>query len=526
MTGIANTSIIAVFSIITAVALICTALFAGAAGAQFFPVTPFGYGGFDGFGYPGLDGFYGSPFGMPAFGSPLMPFGLPGFSTPQVPYGAPSLAIPQVPYSMPSFAGPQTQLPISTPPYAAQQPQVPISQPVATAGTAGMFTIPGLEGLQGFMPGENKLSLAVIPVTQQNNQLGFQVIGFAISSPGSSQAVVYSLSQPLAGVIDPTQNTLQVDLSNLASSINQAGAISSDQLYNTIRSSPQVIIIDVDMAYQGAQGTQTIFSVNSVSIIPPDGRMQAFQMQQPTQLIIDSQSMRIYMVAFPQMISSFVNYYGASFPQVLPIVYAQPIPILAPIFVPFLQPFPIFFSSFVGFNPFFFGDGFVSFFNRGSFHGNFPIHDRDFGARAFSQIAGVRGIGATGIAQGIGQGGRFTQPGVGATSLANIGAQGIAQGGRFTGPSGLASARAPGVSAGSSAGPQSGIASVRAPGVSIGSSAAPATGFANVRAPGVSIGSGAGMPSFASGLQAPSGFANVRAPGASIGSSAGMPSIS
>ena len=59
------------------------------------------------------------------------------------------------------------------------------------------------------------------------------------------------------------------------------------------------------MTYQSAQGTQAIFNVNSVSIIPPDGKMQAFQMQQPTQLIIDSQSMRIYMVAFPQMVSAF-----------------------------------------------------------------------------------------------------------------------------------------------------------------------------------------------------------------------------
>jgi hypothetical protein len=463
----------------------CSTLFAGMAGAQFFPM-PFGY---DGYGYPGIDGFYGMPFGTPAFGGA------------QIPYGLPSYGGLQTPYVMPSFADPQTQVPISAPSYAVQQPQVPYSQPVSTAGSPGMFTIPGLEGLQGFVPGENKLSLAVIPVTQQNNMLGFQVIGFAISSPGSSQAVVYSLITPLAGVIDPTQNTLQVDLSNLASGISQAGAISSDQVYNTIRSGPQVIVIDVDMTYQGTQGTQTIFNVNSVAIIPPDGRMQAFSMQQPTQLIIDSQSMRIYMVAFPQMISTFVNYYGASYPQVLPIVYAQPIPILAPIFVPFLQPFPIFFSSFVSFNPFFFGDGFVSFFNRGSFHGNFPIHDRDFGARAFSQIAGGRGIGAAGISQGIAQGGRFTQPGVGATSLANIGAQG----GRFAQPSGIASARAPGVSIGSGAGTQS--------------------GFANVRAPGVSLGSGAGTPSFTSGIQSPGGFANVRAPGVSIGSGAGTPSF-
>jgi hypothetical protein len=394
-----------------------------------------------------------------------------------------------------------------------------------------MLTIPGLEGLQGFMPGENKLSLAVIPVSQQNGQLGFQVIGFAISSPGSSQAAVYALSSALPGVIDPTQNTLQVDLTNLASSISQAGAISGDQVYSTIRSSTKVIVIDVDMTYQDAQGTQAIFNVNSVSIIPPDGKMQAFQMQQPTQLIIDSQSMRIYMVAFPQMVNAFNNLYGAIYADVLPIIYAQPIPILAPIFVPYLQPFPIFFSSFIGFNPFFFGSGFVSFFDRAGFQGNFPIRDRDFGVRAFNQIHGGRGIGGAGIAQGIGQGGRFTQPGLGASTLANIGVPG----GRFTQPSGIASARTPGVSTISGAGLQSGFANVRAPGVSIGSGAAPAAGFANVRAPGVSLGSSAAPAAGFANVRAPgvsigsgaglqSGFANVRAPGVSLGSGTGMSS--
>jgi hypothetical protein len=282
----------------------------------------------------------------------------------------------------------------------------------------------------------------------------------------------------MAGIIDPSQNTLQVDLSNIETAVNEAGFIDSSQVYDSIRSDPKVLVIDVDMSYQGAQGSQTIFNVNSVSIIPPDGRMQAFQMQQPTQLIIDSQTMRLYMVAFPQMIDAFSGYYGAAYSQVLPIVYAQPIPVLAPIFVPFLQPFPIFFTNFVSFNPFFFGDGFTSFFSFNSFNGRFPIHDRVFGQNVFNkfnQFAGARGIGTAGINQGFAQGGRFMQP------------------------SGLANAGAPGVSATSGAGTQAGFANVRAPGVSIGSGAGTQSGFANVNAPGVSIGSGTGRPSFAAG---------------------------
>ncbi len=84
MTRITCTSIIAVFGIVIAVSIMCTALFAGVAGAQFFPSTPFGYGGYDGFGYdgfgyPGIDGLYGMPFDAP-FGTP---FGTPAFGGPQ-----------------------------------------------------------------------------------------------------------------------------------------------------------------------------------------------------------------------------------------------------------------------------------------------------------------------------------------------------------------------------------------------------------------------------------------------------------
>jgi hypothetical protein len=254
----------------------------------------------------------------------------------------------------------------------------------------GSLAIPGMEGLQGFEPGENIMSLAVIPVSQQNDQLYFEVIGFAVTSPLSGQSVVYSMGTPLAGVIDPAANTMQVDLSNIATAISQAGYIDSSQVFNTMRTDPRVVIIEVDMSYQGFQESRTIFLVNSVSIIPPDGRMQAFTLQQPTQLIIDAQSMRIYMVAFPQMITVINNYYGASYPQVLPIVYAQPIPILPPIFVPYIEPVPIFLPSFVSFNPFFFGDGFRPFFHHG-FHGGFPIHDRFFWRQGLNDFDRFRG---------------------------------------------------------------------------------------------------------------------------------------
>jgi hypothetical protein len=426
-------NVIAALSIVVIIAMFCSTLFSGMADAQLFPMpVPFGY---DGFGVPGYDGFgvpvYGG-YGLPAYGGYGMPaaYGMPAYYSQQMPYGQP------IPYGQ--------QMPVS------QQTPYTGGNVAPAAGGAGFLSISGLEGLQGFMAGTNRMSLAVMPVSQQGNQLGFQVIGFAISSPDTGTATVYALKTPLAGVIDPSQNTLQVDLTNLDSAIQQAGYINSNQVYDTIRTDPKVVVIDIDMAYQGIQGSQTIFNVNAVSIIPPDGKMQAFSMQQPTQLIIDTQTMRLYMVAFPQMVSTLSSYYGASFTQVLPIVYAQPIPILAPVFVPFLTPFPIFFSSFIGFNPFFFGSGFVSFFNFDRFHGRFPIHDREFGRSEFNEFRrGVAGVGAGGkigapnvpslqkpgnIGAGIGAGGKIGVPSMPSLQKpGNIGA-GIGAGNRIGTP--------------------------------------------------------------------------------------------
>ncbi len=420
-------NILAALSIAVIIAMLCSTLFSGVAGAQLLPMSvPFGY---DGYGIPAYGG-YGIPaysgYDMPAYGGYGMPaaYGMPAYNDQQMPYGQQMPITQQTPYTGGNAA--------------------------PAASDTGLLSIPGLEGLKGFTAGTNRMSLAVIPVSQQGNQLGFQVIGFAISSPDSGTAAVYALKTPLAGVIDPSQNTLQVDLTNLDSAIQQAGYINSNQVYDTIRTDPKVVVIDVDMAYQGAQGSQATFNVNAVSIIPPDGKMQAFTMQQPTQLIIDAQSMRLYMVAFPQMVSTLSSYYGASYPQVLPIVYAQPIPILAPVFVPFLTPFPIFFSSFIGFNPFFFGSGFVSFFDFDRFNGRFPIHDRDFGRNEFNEFRrGVTGIGAGGkigapnvpsleragnIGAGIGAGGKIGTPNVPSLERqGNIGA-GIGAGNRIGTP--------------------------------------------------------------------------------------------
>jgi uncharacterized membrane protein YgcG len=116
---------------------------------------------------------------------------------------------------------------------------------------------------------------------------------------------------------------------------------------------------------------QTIFNVKSVDIVPPDGKMMTYSMQQPTQLILDLQAKRLILVSFPEMTQTISNYYGVTYPQVEPVVYSQPILITPPIYVPYLRPIPIFYTGFVGFQPFFFDAHFRRFFDRGQ------VFDRD-----------------------------------------------------------------------------------------------------------------------------------------------------
>ena len=111
----------------------------------------------------------------------------------------------------------------------------------------------------------------------------FQVVGFAITSPQSGQSVAYALSKPLPGVADPSQNTMQIDISRIGTAVSQAGYVDSSRVYDVLRIDPSIMIIELQMNYAGTQGYQTIFDVYSITMIPPDGRAQTFQMQQPTQ---------------------------------------------------------------------------------------------------------------------------------------------------------------------------------------------------------------------------------------------------
>ena len=234
--------------------------------------------------------------------------------------------------------------------------------PSAAAGTSPV--IQGLEGLRGFGSGHSQLSLAVIPLSQQGSQLTFQVNGFAVSIPETGEAVVYSMETPLPGVIDPSQNTLQIDISDLADAVDTAGYVDSSEIYDIMRSDPQVMVIDIDLTTPSRQGSQTSFNVNSVDIIFPDGRMQTFSLQQPTQLVLDSENDILAMVAFPEMVNTYSSYYNTAYDTVAPVVYTQPIPVISPIVTPYLYPMPFYRSGFVWSNRFVYGNNFNTFWNR------------------------------------------------------------------------------------------------------------------------------------------------------------------
>jgi hypothetical protein len=211
-------------------------------------------------------------------------------------------------------------------------------------GFDGSVSISGLEGLQGFSQGQNLMSLAIQPIHQQNALMYFQVVGFAITNPHSGQSVAYALNKPLPGVADPSQNTMQIDISRIGIAVSQAGYVDAARVYDVLRIDPSIMIIDLEMSYAGTQGLQTFFDVYSITMIPPDGRAQTFQMQQPTRLVIDAMAYRICMVTFPQMINFFGGFFGPPPPALGPVILGGPVLIPPPIFVPVLVPIPILFA--------------------------------------------------------------------------------------------------------------------------------------------------------------------------------------
>lgn len=169
------------------------------------------------------------------------------------------------------------------------------TQFTCSASARDVMVVSGLPGFQALAYGENRLSLAVVPLAQQGGQIAFRVTGLAASSPGNDPAVVYTLSEPMTGVFDPSQKTLQVDMKNFNTAASEGEQVDISRVNNVLRTSVNTSIIEVVMDYKSLQGSEAKFRVSSISLLPPEGQMQTYQLELPKQLIIDGDSKRLYM---------------------------------------------------------------------------------------------------------------------------------------------------------------------------------------------------------------------------------------
>jgi hypothetical protein len=170
------------------------------------------------------------------------------------------------------------------------------TQSTCSASARDVMVVSGLPGFQALAYGENRLSLAVVPLAQQGGQLSFRVTGLAASSPGNDPAVIYTLSEPMAGVFDPSQKTLQIDLTNFNTAASEGEQVDVSRVNNVLRTSANTTIIEVAMDYKSLQGSEAKFRVSSISLIPPDGQTQTYRLELPKQLIIDGDTKRLSMV--------------------------------------------------------------------------------------------------------------------------------------------------------------------------------------------------------------------------------------
>lgn len=296
-----------------------------------------------------------------------------------------------------------------------------------SGGSNQPLTITGLEGLQGFTTGQNQLSLATYMLSQDQGKSYFQVVGFAVSSPYSSQATVYSLKNPMMGVFDSPSSTMQIDMSQLAVSISGAGTVDKSNVYSVLRYDQNIFIIDMTLQFQGASGYQTIFAVTGMSMIAPDGTESVFTLQQPVQLVIDTMTYRMSFPVFPQFADAYNTYYSdyaaGYYANVMPIVYSEPIYVTPPVFVPVFEPIPIFVAP-VFIQPFpVAGPFFINTFTPGIFCNQFAIASAaasafDYGGNAF--------VAAQAVAASVSGGGGDAFAAAQAAASAGLGGGGIA----------------------------------------------------------------------------------------------------
>ena len=169
----------------------------------------------------------------------------------------------------------------------------------ALASDAGkspdVMVISGLPDFQALAYGKNTLSIAAVPVSQQDGKMTFGVTGLAASYPGNAPAVVYRLSEPMPGTLDLAQKTLQIDLGNFNTAASAPEKIDKSRVGSVLRADANTSIIDVTMDYKSLQGSEAIFRVSSIGLVKPDGQALAYTLGLPGQLVIDGDSKRLSM---------------------------------------------------------------------------------------------------------------------------------------------------------------------------------------------------------------------------------------
>jgi len=194
--------------------------------------------------------------------------------------------------------------------------------------------------------------MSISVASQQGSRTYFQVNGFAIMKEGSNVATVYTLSKALPGIMDRSNNEIQIDIGKLQQSIESRGQASMDELYRVLRPSVTTLMVVARVSQQGEQGQRITLQVQSIEVILPDGQANTFSLSQAMSAVVDSAAMRVYAVGFEQLYSlvdSYVlnvqsDYYRkvnynivegpsvvVSPPAVWPVYYPVPVPVPIPI---------------------------------------------------------------------------------------------------------------------------------------------------------------------------------------------------
>jgi hypothetical protein len=214
-----------------------------------------------------------------------------------------------------------------------QQGQQYQGAPQTSAGSGGVYALPGLPGIT-IGQGTNTIALSVSIASQQDTQTYFQVNSFAILDPQSQAGTLYTLSEAVPGIMDSSDNQIQLDITQLQSSIQSTSQVSMSDLYTTLRPSVNTLMVIAQASQQSTQGSQAIFQVQSLTIITPDGQATPFNLNSPMSIVVDSSAMRVFTVAFQQLYD-FVNSFITSeenngYTTVINNIVYQPVIVVSP----------------------------------------------------------------------------------------------------------------------------------------------------------------------------------------------------